>query len=201
MEMRGLGLVVLVGGRKFRALRIVPRSAASANCAGSCQASGRTLGPGLEFLETGMKPISIPGVIIGGVADIVGTNVLAFPLMVAVMVPLAPSLHGASHAQITAAMTAAIHGSSALTVIQWIPGILGSLLGGYVAAWIARHDMLLNGALSAWLCILIGIYSLLHQSNAVPLYEHILLLVGSPVLGLFGGYLRFIQMRAAVATA
>jgi hypothetical protein len=32
-------------------------------------------------------------------------------------------------------------------------GTVGSIIGGYVGAWLAGHDETLNGALSSWLCL------------------------------------------------
>jgi hypothetical protein len=56
-----------------------------------------------------------------------------------------------------------------------IGGCLCSILGGYVAAWLAKHDELLNGALSAWLCIAFGIAAFgASVRGGTPVWEVIL---------------------------
>ncbi len=69
-----------------------------------------------------------------------------------------------------------------------------SVLGGYIGALIAKHDELLNGALSSFLCVLSGVYALFTGSHPVYLILlEILALIISPLLGMLGGYLRFKQ--------
>ena len=71
-----------------------------------------------------------------------------------------------------------------------------SILGGYVAAWLAKHDELLNGALSAWLCIAFGIAAFgASVRGGTPVWEVILGELASPALGLLGGYFRAAQKR------
>jgi hypothetical protein len=64
-----------------------------------------------------------------------------------------------------------------------------SVLGGYVAARIAKRGELLNGALSAYLCIGVGVYGMIAGHSAIPLWQHLVAFVGSPILGALGGYL------------
>jgi hypothetical protein len=68
---------------------------------------------------------------------------------------------------------------------------LFSILGGYTAAAIAKHDELLNGALSSILAMLFAICSI----STDPLILAILTLLTTPLLAALGGYLRFRQMR------
>lgn len=143
-----------------------------------------------------MKKVSFLGVIIGGITDIVSTGVFAVPFMVFVLVAYVPHV---PPNQAQSALTSAINGNHLLSILQWLPGIAGSLFAGYVAAWIAKHDEALNGALSSWLCILLGIYSLVTAKVPILAYEHVIALVGSPVTGLVGGWLRLAQTRAKTA--
>ena len=64
-----------------------------------------------------------------------------------------------------------------------------SVLGGYVAGLIARHGHLLNGALSSWLCLALGIYTLAAGKNSHSVGIEILMLALSPVLAFCGGYI------------
>jgi hypothetical protein len=70
-----------------------------------------------------------------------------------------------------------------------------SVLGGYVAAKLAKRHELLNGALASILCILLGIYVVTSGKDPHPMLVQVLLVVISPALSLFGGYLRLRQKR------
>jgi len=88
-----------------------------------------------------------------------------------------------------------MHGSPLICSFQLLIGFLCSVFGGYVAAWIAKHDELLNGALSSFLCVLLGIATVTLAKDFSPIATKTLLIVASPVCGLFGGYLRRSQSR------
>jgi hypothetical protein len=64
--------------------------------------------------------------------------------------------------------------------------MLFSIMGGYIAAKIADHDELLNGALSSFLPMLLAICSLSPASSFLT----ILVVITSPLFALLGGYLR-----------
>jgi len=61
--------------------------------------------------------------------------------------------------RLAAALTAAMKGNPLIYGIQLALGMACSVLGGYVAGLIARHDHMLNGALSSWLCLALGIHA------------------------------------------
>jgi hypothetical protein len=67
------------------------------------------------------------------------------------------------------------------------------VLGGYVSARIAKHDELLNGALSSILCVGGGMYAVISGSAADDLWMHLVFLPLSPALGTLGGFLRMRQ--------
>ena len=142
-----------------------------------------------------MNKISIKGIAIGGLLDVVLTNILALPLSMYVVV--SSNVLSLPKAQQGGAMIAAFHARPALLAIQYAIGVFCSILGGYVAARIAGRDELLNGALSSWLCIVSGIYGALsgtvHESIATTIFWFVI----SPVVSAAGGYLR---LRQAVAT-
>jgi hypothetical protein len=132
----------------------------------------------------------------GGITDVVATNILAIPVVVHVMFKF--DLWHTSHDP--SAVTNAIHASPTLYGLQLLIGFGCSVLGGYVAAWIAKHDELLNGAVSSFLCIAIGIYSLARGKMSGSLTVEILLLIASPLCAFLGGYLRLLQ-KSVVARA
>jgi hypothetical protein len=141
-----------------------------------------------------MRRVSIEGVLVGGIVDLVISFFLRFSIStyefakisqmakdrVASTFPEILSLH-AGHLAI---------------------GLCCSILGGYVAARIAGHDELLNGAASAFLRVMFGlppvVLGLFARGFGMDLnlqWTHLLLLVAAPLLGLLGGYLRLRQTR------
>lgn len=134
-----------------------------------------------------MKTRSIVGVLVGGVVDIVATNIFAIPVVMYVVMRDHPV--GAD------GLTRTLAADPALVATLMVLGALASVLGGYTAAWIAGRNHLLIGALSAYLCVASGIVSLAHGIPGVSLLQHLGGLVLSPALGLLGGYLSSLQTR------
>lgn len=134
-----------------------------------------------------MKKISIKAVVIGAVVDVFSTTVLALPLTFYVMSRL--DIAHIPQDRLTAALTAAMQSNHLIYGIQLALGMACSVLGGYVAGLIARHDHMLNGALSSWLCLALGIYTLAAGKNSHSVAMEILILASSPMLALCGGYI------------
>jgi hypothetical protein len=105
-----------------------------------------------------------------------------------------------SQDQIQTAITAALGANRLLYVCQLIVGSGCSVLGGYVGARLAKHDELLNGSLTSFLCVGGGLYSLAAGIGSSSLLLHLVGFVVSPALGLLGGYLRLSQKRASGTT-
>jgi hypothetical protein len=145
-----------------------------------------------------MKKLSILGIVIGGVVDIVATNILAFPLIMYVMF-VRLDFMSMSSTELTAAVLQTMQGDWILFTVQLLLGSFCSILGGYVAALIAKHDELLNGTLSAWLCFIFGVYGVITKVGSGSLLLTILGFILSPALGLLGGYLRLLQVRSKQA--
>jgi hypothetical protein len=142
-----------------------------------------------------MRTLSLKGVLLGGIADIVATNVAAFPLMI--VAAAQANVAGLPKAEQSKALLAAIQASFGLQVTGWILGGLCSVLGGYVAARLARRGEVVNGALSAYLCVGLGIVSWVTGSASLPAWQHVVAFVVSPALGAVGGYLRLKQVKSA----
>jgi hypothetical protein len=143
-------------------------------------------------MQTLRAKISFKGVIIGGIADIVGTNIAAVFFIVFLLAtnPLVRTILQDGGAR---AFSAYLRENPPLFAVSFLIGAMFSVIGGYVAAHIAKHHELLNGALSAWLCFIIGIVSLLQGTSGYPLWLELLLIPASPLLGMFGGYLKLKQ--------
>ena len=120
--------------------------------------------------------------------DIVSTNLLMFPLMV--YVAATHDMSSVPKGQAGARMIAILGESAGLQVAGWFLGLLATVLGGYVAARIARRAEIVHGALSAWFCMGLGVYGLAVGIGAAPAWQHALAFVLSPTFAAFGGYLR-----------
>ena len=128
-----------------------------------------------------MKRVSLVGVAVGGITDILTTNALLLPLMYFVLAAAATgSLSENALKQILAHR-------QLVTIASGVLGGLGSVLGGYVSARIAKHDQVLNGALSSILSVAAGLYSLSHSS--AHSWLPFVLVPLSPAFGALGGYL------------
>lgn len=141
--------------------------------------------------------VSILGVVIGGITDIVTSNLLAIPFLFYVM-----TKHGLLHEPVASgAIASAIHSNAWLYGLELAIGLGCSVLGGYVAASIAKHDELLNGLLSSLLCTAIGIYSVVWHKDSQSLLSHLLLLAAAPAFAFLGGYLRHTRKRVDLVRA
>jgi hypothetical protein len=134
-----------------------------------------------------LAPLAI---LIGGVTDIVTTNLLVLPIAIYVMI--ANGILRLPMAQQQTVLNSALHANGSIHAATMVVGIGFSVLGGYVAAWIAKHDALLNGALSSFLCVGFGLFAIATGRTTEQLWLAILWLPLSPLLGATGGYLRSI---------
>jgi uncharacterized membrane protein YfcA len=97
-------------------------------------------------------------VLVGGLVDVAASVLLGLPF--AIYATTKVDLYHTPNAQSSTALTAAVRGNVPLYVAQLLVGLACSVLGGYVAAWLAKHDELLNGGLSSFLCVALGIYTM-----------------------------------------
>ena len=141
-----------------------------------------------------MRRISIEGVLVGGIVDLVLSFFLRFAIST---YEFAKISHMAKDR-----VGSVLPGSQSLHIGQLAIGLCCSILGGYVAARIAGHDELLNGAASSFLRVLFSlpplVFGLFARGFGMDLnlqWTHLLLLVAAPLLGLLGGYLRLRQTR------
>jgi hypothetical protein len=146
-----------------------------------------------------MGKVSVKGVLIGGIVDVVTSVVVDLFFAFYIMSKL--NLSRVPKDQIGARMTAALHGNLPLYVGELLVGLACSALGGYIAARIAKHDELLNGLLSSFLCVALGIYTMASGKDTNALWLQILLLVASPACALLGGALMRRQRQHRVQPA
>lgn len=143
-----------------------------------------------------MGRISVKGVLLGGVVDVVTSFLLGIPFAIYAVTKV--SVANIPKAQVAAALKAVNQGNALLHFGPVIIGLACSVLGGYIAAWIAKHDELLNGTLSAFLCVGLGIVILSAHVGTEPFWFQLLLSVASPVCALLGGELRRRQTKTRV---
>jgi hypothetical protein len=146
-----------------------------------------------------MGKVSVKGVLVGGIVDVVTSVVLGLPFAIYAMMKV--DLSHIPSAQRSSALTTAINGNVPLYVGQLLVGLLCSALGGYVAAWLAKHDELLNGGLSSILCVALGIYTMVSGKDSNAVWVQTLLLLASPALALIGGDLMRRQRQTRVQPA
>jgi hypothetical protein len=133
-----------------------------------------------------MSKISILGVVVGAVVDIVATNIVTIPLVVFIAYKLAKS--GLSPEQVQAAIIDAMRTDTTYFTIGMLLGSLCSILGGYISAKIAKKSELLNGGLASFLCIGSGICSWAFVNSPYPWWYHVLAILLSGSLATLGGY-------------
>ena len=135
--------------------------------------------------------VSILGVFVGGVVDVASSVLAGLPFALYSTFKLDPSKRIGPHS--SEAVSAAIHANVPLYFAQLMVGLLCSVLGGYVAAAIAKRHEHLNGTLSCYLCVIMGIVGMILGLGKDPLWLQGLMLVASPALAFAGGDLRLRQ--------
>jgi hypothetical protein len=151
----------------------------------------------IVHLGAGLMKISVFGVLVGGVVDVASSVVAGLPLALYSTFRLDPSQRIGPRA--SEAVSAAIHANVPLYVAQLIIGFLCSILGGYVAALIAKRHERLNGTLSCYLCVCMGVVAMFLGLEKDPYWLQFLLLISSPALAFVGGDLRLRQRLAKSA--
>ena len=113
-----------------------------------------------------MSKVSVKGVLIGGVVDIGTTMALSFPIVIYLISQI--DLNHVPKDQVQSLISAAMLANRFVFALQMLAGFAGSLLGGYVAARVAKHDELLHGTLSCFLCVSMGIYAVAAGKDSHP---------------------------------
>lgn len=135
-----------------------------------------------------MRRISIAAVAAGGVVDIVATNLAMLPFIIHALTTT--DLLERPEAEQVAMFTRAFEDSSGLFATALLLGSACSVIGGWVAARMARREHILHGALSGWACVAFGIAGLFGPATTVSAWEHAAYLVLTPTLGALGGAIR-----------
>ncbi len=141
------------------------------------------------------KKISFLGIITGATIVVIGTNIWSFLILLLVLFlllfgQLTPSSHYLWNGVIRL-----LNLGDRFFPINLIVGSLFSILGGYIAAHIAKHDEILNAALSSFLYIILGIITVIICCRSASFF---LLFLINPILTMSGGFLRLKQPQRRV---
>lgn len=135
-----------------------------------------------------MQKISIPAMLAGGIVDVVVTNALMIPVVIAAAHRI--DLAGVASGDVAPLVMDVMRNDPSLFLASFLGWAAASVLGGYLAARIAGRSYLLNGALSAYLSVATSLYALASwQGGTMPLWQHMAFLPLSPALGALGGYI------------
>jgi hypothetical protein len=134
------------------------------------------------------KAISFKGVIVGAIVDVAGTYIALFGVLAYLIIR--HQLYALPPAEQNGELRR-LYGDPAVGTLNAAIGFGFSVVGGYVAARIAGHHQRLNGALSSFLCVALSVYAMKSLSIGWVIEG----LLGSPALGLLGGYLSLWQTR------
>lgn len=141
--------------------------------------------------------VSILGVLVGGVVDVGSSFLAGIPFALYFVSRLEPSQRVGPHA--SEALSAAMHANVLVYATELLTGLLCSALGGYISAAIAKRHERLNGMLSCYLCVGLGVIAVCFGLDKDPRWLQVLLFLASPALAFVGGDIRFRQRLRAAA--
>ena len=128
--------------------------------------------------------LSFKAIILGAIVDVVGTNI--WGLIVGIYLVNSHHLMGLPPAEQTAQLKILLTQGGMVQILTQFFGGAFTIFGGYIAARIAKHDELLNGACASFLCVLFALFAI----GSAPISSVLIGVIANPVLGLAGGYIR-----------
>jgi len=143
--------------------------------------------------------IAIRSVLVGGLVDVFVSSLLGAVSVVFVLLLL--SIAHVPSERDSEIVPHIVHGNPLFIAAQIVIGAGCSLLGGYLAARLARHDGPLNGALSSFLSVGSALVSIVTGHDPEQLALQVLLLLLKPALGFAGGCLREKQVRSKIVAS
>ncbi|HSW96353.1 MAG TPA: hypothetical protein VLF89_00855 [Candidatus Saccharimonadales bacterium] len=135
------------------------------------------------------KKISFKGIILGGIADVVGSNIWGVILVIYLLSRY--HLYSLPQTKMIPQLQHLISQDPIIFILNLFVGGGFTVLGGYIAARIAKHDELLNGTLASFLCVLFALFAI----GSTPILNVLLAVLANPLLGFAGGYLQLKQKK------
>lgn len=140
--------------------------------------------------------ISLKAVLAGGVTDIVLSTLLGIPFGIYVVA----SRDLVNAADPGPAVEAAILHDGDLFMMQLLIGFGCSVIGGHVAARLAKGHELLNGVLASWLCIGLGVLMFMQHESLMRPVTQLVCIAATPLAYLFGAWLQLRRIQTPPAT-
>jgi nitrate/nitrite transporter NarK len=126
-----------------------------------------------------LKRINILSIIVGIIVDMVGT-MIASSIFTAIYVL-------SNHIDIQNIKE--LYTNNLYISLSMIIGAIFSILGGFVAARIAKQNKLMNSAIIGIACEIVGIYTIFNGKSFLPTWYHVMAFIITIPLTLIGGAL------------
>ncbi|MEW9701960.1 hypothetical protein [Paenibacillus sp. SI8] len=126
-----------------------------------------------------MKRISILAVVIGIVVDMLGTMITSSIFTVIYVLTNHLDIYNIK----------ALYNNNLYISLCMIIGAIFSVLGGFVAARIAKQSKLMHSSIIGLACELLGIYTILFGKSILPTWYHVIGFIITIPLTLYGGFL------------
>ncbi|MCX7049850.1 MAG: hypothetical protein NTX50_30750 [Candidatus Sumerlaeota bacterium] len=136
------------------------------------------------------KKISVKAIAIGVVVDIAGTfgSALLLGIVIGIILVFSSVPQGAPLAEASPAVEA-VQKTGPLQVISLCLGLVWTLLGGGLAAWIAGRAPVLHGCIVGAIGLLLSVPAVIFLPQDAPLWSRIAGFALTIPAGTFGGYL------------
>lgn len=142
-----------------------------------------------------MSKISFWAVLIGAIVDVGGSSLSGLLFLIFYVFPryqLATLLASLPLSEQTQQLHTIFTQDPYAVLFSWTIGGAFSILGGYVAARLAKTSLLLNGALASFLCVFFALFSI----GSTSLLNVAIGVLINPLLALFGAYI-FVKTNKA----
>jgi hypothetical protein len=144
-------------------------------------------------MKASLANLSWKAILTGGVVDVASSMMIGTAFAIYMVIKL-----GLVHAP-KETLGPTLQRNLTLQVGGLLIGMACSILGGYVAGRLASHSKATHGALSSYLCVLFGIYSLVSGMDSHTWWQQILLMIAGPLCSFFGGHLSIKRAQVVVA--
>jgi hypothetical protein len=144
-----------------------------------------------------MRGLSGAAIVLGGIVDVFLSSVLGVAVVFEAV--YTRGLNRVPKEQLQGVITSLMHSDAKLYAAQMTIGFGCSVIGGFVAASIAKERRILNGVLACWLSVGIAIVSVIRRYDTISLAVHAALVAATPLCYLAGATIRQKMSRPAVA--
>jgi nitrate/nitrite transporter NarK len=126
-----------------------------------------------------IKKISILAIVIGIIVDMVGTMIASSIFTVIFVTTNHLDIHKIKELNI----------NNLYISLSMIIGFIFSILGGFIAARIAKQSKLMHSAVIGIACELLGVYTILAGNSVLPTWYHVMAFIITIPVSMCGGLL------------